>query len=234
MSQRISSCTEALKADSVDPQVLYQLGVALSLTRDYARAESTWARYARLSPGEFAGHYNLGLSREARREYGAALGAFRDAIQVATNETQRQLSCFHVGVAAFNTGHRETALRSFRAAASMDTADLGALSAAALAAHSLGRDSEAVSYWEKIRAAQPNFLDSVSAGERAAYLQSRSRAGPQRPASLTESLTCPTQVDPGRTAGRPRRPSSDSGGRKPNSRHVAKIGVFDASNEDDG
>ena len=186
----VRACYRILGNDSTNVEALYNLGVGIASTRQYARAESVWSRYVRLRPRQFAGYYNLGLMLEFQRVYAAALKPFRSALHYASDSRQEQTSCFHIGVVEYNLRRQLSALRWFRAAIAMDTTDLSAWSAAAIAAETLHRDSEAVAYWGRIAKSNANFLEALSPQERADYHASLKRVGEQPPAIVKPSGTC--------------------------------------------
>lgn len=189
-ADRIAACHELLRLDPSNVRALYNLGLALTLSRQYAPAESAWTRYAELQPRQFAGHYNLGLMLEFQKHYDRALGAFQSALLNAESSQQQQTSCFHIGVVQYNLHRPNTALRWLRAAVALDTTDLSAWSAAAIVAEGLRRDSEAVSYWARVAQGDPTFPRALSAKERADYEASLRRVGKQPPASIEPKESC--------------------------------------------
>lgn len=72
---------QAAKIDPPDPRVLRELGVVFYDKRLYDKAASWLEKAVAAAPADARAHYALGLVREAKRDMGAAVAAYREAVR---------------------------------------------------------------------------------------------------------------------------------------------------------
>jgi tetratricopeptide (TPR) repeat protein len=72
---------KAARLEPPDPRVLRELGVVFYDKRLYDKAAAWLGRAVAAAPGDARAWYALGLAHEARRDVGAALAAYREAVR---------------------------------------------------------------------------------------------------------------------------------------------------------
>jgi cytochrome c-type biogenesis protein CcmH/NrfG len=72
---------QAAKLDPPDPRVLKELGVVFYDKRLYDKAATWLTRAVAAAPDDARARYALGLAHEARRDMGAAVSAYREAVR---------------------------------------------------------------------------------------------------------------------------------------------------------
>ncbi len=72
---------QASRLDPPDPRVLKDLGVVFYEKRLYDKAALWLAKAVAAAPDDARAHYALGLTHEARRDMGAAVAAYREAVR---------------------------------------------------------------------------------------------------------------------------------------------------------
>src|SRR5262249_54473181 len=72
---------QASRLEPPDPRVLKELGLVFYDKRLYEKAALWLGRAAPAAPADARAHYALGLAQEARRDMGAAVAAYREAVR---------------------------------------------------------------------------------------------------------------------------------------------------------
>jgi tetratricopeptide (TPR) repeat protein len=178
----LAACQAAVREHPDSAELRDALAIEFAQQGRYDEALAAWQEFVRLRPNEFTGHQNVGLMLELRRRFAESLQAFERALALAPDLQSQQTTAWHIGVAHYNLGRPEQALGWFREAAALDSTDASAWSYAGIAAGRLGRHAEAVSYWERARQTDSQYLAKVPPAIRRMYDESLRIAGPQPPA----------------------------------------------------
>jgi tetratricopeptide (TPR) repeat protein len=84
---------QAARGDAPDPRVLKELGIVFYDKRLYDKAVLWLGKACAAAPGDARARYALGLAEEARRDMGAAVAAYRQAVRLdgALTDARRTL-----------------------------------------------------------------------------------------------------------------------------------------------
>jgi len=111
---------EAARRGAEDARVLEELGVIRYEQRRYDEAAELLERAADAAPGDARAAYALGVVHEARKDMGAAVAAYRQAVRrdPALTDARRNLADALAGL-----GEHEAAMRELEAVLAVDRAD---------------------------------------------------------------------------------------------------------------
>ena len=123
LDDAITGYEKRLEADPEDPDLLYDLGVALGKKGDINGAISRYRRALEIDPGHAYSHYNLGLALAARGEAVEALSRFRTAIDLRPDYVGAYVN---LGVVLAQRGDLESAVTAWTRALELDPANADA------------------------------------------------------------------------------------------------------------
>jgi serine/threonine-protein kinase len=111
-SEAAESAARAVELDPLAPMWSYLLAIYLIGAGDLAEAERRARAVLEFDAGAWAGHLSLGLVRYARRDYGAAVGSFENAVRLSGGMPQARSGLI---AALAHAGERERAERELAA-----------------------------------------------------------------------------------------------------------------------
>jgi cytochrome c-type biogenesis protein CcmH/NrfG len=108
---------QASRLEPPDPRVLKELGLVFYDKRLYDKAALWLGRAASAAPADARAHYALGLAQEARRDMGAAVAAYREAVRCDPQLADARLT---LADALASMGEHEGAIAELNALLAID------------------------------------------------------------------------------------------------------------------
>lgn len=168
-SQLVGAEVHTRRSDTADVRRLDSTAASLAQAGRLTEALALWQRAIELRPNDFVAHHNAGLMLELLGRYDEALAEFRAGLRLTTDSAVLQAVYWHLGVAQYHLGRFADSRTSFREAWQRDTADVRALSFAAVSSVRLGDFEKALSYWTAVLRIRPSYFDEAPATERELY-----------------------------------------------------------------